>query len=149
VTDETNACPMPDRSLDNRIREILGTPCVVAVVGMSPKKDRPANEVGLFLKERGFTIIPVHPAAGEIEGIRAYPDLEAIPGEAGVKIVDLFVAGERTMPIVEQAARIGAPIVWFQPGAENPQSEARARELGMEVISGHCSMAEHQRPFGS
>jgi predicted CoA-binding protein len=138
---------MPDRSRDERIREILGTPCTVAVVGMSPKKDRPSNEVALYLRTKGFTIIPVHPAAEEIEGMKVFADLEAIPKDAGVKIVDLFVDGPRTMPVVEQAGRIGAPIVWFQPGTENAEAEARARELGMEVISGACTKAEHQRLF--
>ena len=78
---------MPDRNRDERIREILGTPCTIAVVGMSPRKDRPSNEATLYLRDRGFTIIPVHPAAEEIEGMKAYPNLEAIPKEAGVTIV--------------------------------------------------------------
>jgi len=141
------ACPMPDRSADARLKEILGTPRVVAVVGMSSKRDRPSNEVGLYLKGHGFTIIPVHPKEKEIDGMRVYPDLLSIPREADVEIVDLFVAGERAAPLVEQAARIGASIVWFQPGAEHPPSEARARELGLEVISGKCTMAEHRRLF--
>ena len=49
--------------------------------------------------------------------------------------------------VLYEAARIGASIVWFQPGAEHPPSEARARELGLEVISGKCTMAEHRRLF--
>jgi uncharacterized protein len=140
---------MPDRSSEDRIREILSSPCVVAVVGMSSKKERPSNEVALYMRDHGFTIIPVHPAGGEIEGMKVYSDLESIPAAAGVKIVDLFVAGPRTMPVVEQAGKIGAPIIWFQPGTENAESEARARELGMEVISGRCTKADHQRMFGS
>lgn len=140
-----DACPLPDNAGDARVREILEKPCAVAVVGMSPKRDRPSNEVALYLKNNGFTIIPVHPAAEEIEGMKVYPDLESIPEEANVTIVDLFVAGPRTGPVVEQAARIKAPIIWFQPGTENTESEARAHELGMEVISGRCTKADHQK----
>ncbi len=149
MTDPTDGdvCPMPDRSLDTRLRELLGSPRVVAVVGMSPNRDRPSNEVGLYLRAHGFTVIPVHPKAAEVEGIRAYPDLLSIPEDAGVEIVDLFVAGKRTAPMVEQAAKIGAKVVWFQLGAEHAPSEARARELGMEVYSGKCTMAEHRRLF--
>ena len=145
---EGAACPMPDRSMDGRLREILGKPRVIAVVGMSSNPARPSNEVGIYLRQQGFTIIPVHPKEKEIEGLRVYPDLLSIPEDAGIEIVDLFVAGERTAPIVEQAARIGALIIWFQPGAEHPPSEDRARELGLEVISGKCTMAEHRRLFG-
>jgi uncharacterized protein len=138
-------CPMPDRSLDDRIRDWLGQPRVIAVVGMSPKPERPSNEVGLYLAEHGFTAIPVHPRATEIGGLKAYPDLASIPTPPAIEIVDLFVGGERTMPVVEQAAAVGARLVWFQPGAEHPPAEARARELGLEVISGPCTMAEHRR----
>ena len=145
MADDPNACPMPDRNRDDRLRELLGTPCTIAVVGMSSNTERPSNEVGVYLGKQGFTIIPVHPKETEIEGMKVYPDLESIPADAKVTIVDLFVAGPRTMPLVEQAAKIGAPVIWFQPGAENAESEARARELGMEVISGRCTKADHQK----
>jgi uncharacterized protein len=144
-----DACPWnPDRGRDARMREILGTARVVAVVGMSPKPDRPSNDVARYLRQHGFTIIPVNPTAREIDGLPCYPDLRAIPSGAGIEIVDLFVAPARTMPIVEQAAAIGAKIVWFQPGAEDAPAEERARELGLEVVSGLCTMAEHARLFG-
>ncbi len=139
------SCPMPDRTLDDRIRTWLGQPRVIAVVGMSPKPERPSNEVGIYLAEHGFTAIPVHPKAAEIGGLKAYPDLASIPRPLEVEIVDLFVSGERTLAVVEQAAAIGAKLVWFQPGAEYPPAEARARELGLEVISGPCTKAEHMR----
>jgi predicted CoA-binding protein len=143
------ACPLPPSGGDARIKEILGRKPVTAVVGMSPKSDRPSYEVGLYLHEQGFPVIPVHPKAKEIGGLAVYPSLEAIPAARGpVFLVDLFVAGERTGEVVEQAARIGAKCVWFQPGTENPASEARARALGLEVISGRCTMAEHRRLFG-
>lgn len=140
---------MPQPGGEERIKEILGNPSVVAVVGMSPKPERPSNEVAFYLKDRGFTIIPVHPKAEEIGGLKVYPSLEAIPSDVKVEIVDLFVSGERTMDLVEQAAKIGAKIVWFQPGAEFPPSEERARELGLEVYSGRCTKAEHQRLIGT
>jgi len=144
-----DACPWtPDRSGDERKRQLLGQPRVVAVVGMSPKRDRPSNYVARYLKDHGFTIVPVNPTVSAVEGLQAYPDLGSIPENVHVEIVDLFVAPERTGPVVEQAARIGAKIVWFQPGAEDGTAEARARELGLEVFSGVCTKAEHSRLFG-
>jgi predicted CoA-binding protein len=137
-----------DRGADERLRELLGQGRVVAVVGMSPKPERPSHEVGLYLRDHGFTVIPVHPKATEVAGIRAYPDVRSLPSDAGVEIVDIFVAGERNAPVVEQAAEIGAKVVWFQPGAENPAAEQRGRELGLEVFSGICPKAVHERLFG-
>jgi hypothetical protein len=139
---------MPDRGDDARVRALLGTPRVIAVVGMSPDRSRPSNEVGLYLRDHGHTIVPVHPKASEIEGLATYPDLRAIPPSVKIDLVDLFVGGERTAAVVEQAAAIGARAVWFQPGAEHPATEQRARDLGLDVYSGKCTMAEHRRLFG-
>ena len=144
----SNRASSPDGSREEREREIFGTPRVVAVVGMSPKPDRPSNYVARYLGEHGFTIIPVNPTVKEVDGRAAYADLRSIPKSAGVEIVALFVAPERTMPVVEQAAAIAAKIVWFQPGAEHGPAEERARELGLEVFSGLCMKGEHGRLFG-
>ena len=81
-----------DRSMDERLREVLGKPRVVAVVGMSPKTDRPSTEVGLYLRKRGFTIVPIHPKATEIEGLKAYPDLASIPADTAVEIIQFALA---------------------------------------------------------
>jgi predicted CoA-binding protein len=136
-------------SEDERKREILGEPRVIAVVGMSPNRDRASNYVALYLKRHGHTIIPVYPSSSEVEGLRAYPDLRSIPKDIRVELVDLFVAPERTGAVVDQAAEIGARIAWFQPGAENPAAEERARQLGLEVYSGVCTKAEHGRLIGA
>ena len=143
------SCPMPDRTRDNDLRDLLGEPRVIAVVGMSPKVERPSHEVGIYLAEHGFQVIPVHPRAAEIAGLKAYPSLAAIPDDVHVDIVDLFVSGDRLLGVVDQAAAMGADLVWFQPGAEHTAAEASARDRGMTVISGICTMAEHRRLFGS
>jgi len=139
---------MPDRNRDAELRQLLGAPATVAVVGLSPKPGRPSTEVALYLQRHGFTIIGIHPKATEIEGIPVYPDLPSVPGAVQVEIVDLFVAPARQAGLVEQAAQIGAKVVWFQPGAENPEAERLARELGLTVHSGTCTKAEHRRLFG-
>lgn len=140
------ACPIPLRGDDERIGRILDSARVIAVVGMSSKPRRPSRDVGLYLRDKGYAIVPVHPREKEIEGMTVYPDLASIPAERGpIDLVDLFVSGEKTMEAVEQAARIGARVVWFQPGAEYEPAERRAAELGLEVVSGRCTMADHRR----
>lgn len=141
----SEACPIPKRDGDRRVGEILRAARTIAVVGMSSKPRRPSKEVGLYLRDQGYTILPVHPREKEIEGTAVYPDLESTPREPPVDVVDLFVSGEKTLGAVEQAARIGARVVWFQPGAEYEPAERRAKELGLEVISGRCTMGDHRR----
>ena len=133
---------------DDWIREQLGRQRVVAVVGMSPRLDRPSRRIGLYLSNRDFIVIPVHPVAKRIADLWAYSSLEAIPRDKDVEIVDVCVAPGRAGPIADQAAQIGARIIWFQPGAENPAEEQRAKELGLEVVSGRCIMADHRRLIG-
>ncbi|OGQ78632.1 MAG: hypothetical protein A2289_09965 [Deltaproteobacteria bacterium RIFOXYA12_FULL_58_15] len=143
VTNEANP-----QSEVTRVRELLGAPRVVAVVGMSPKADRASNYVARYLRENGFTTIPVNPTVTEVDGLKSYADLAALPKEPKVDMVALFVAPERTMPAVEQAAAKGIKIVWFQPGAEHSPSEKRARELGLAVFAGLCMKGEHERLWG-
>lgn len=138
-------CPLPDRRSDDVIRQILTTVKTIAVVGMSPNPKRPSHGIGLYLHQNGYTVVPVHPFATEIAGLRVHGSLEAIPGNGRIELVNLFVRPERTVKIIEQAARIQARIAWFQPGAACPEAERLARELGIEVVSGRCTMAEHQR----
>ena len=142
-------CPMPDTRRDDELRRLLGSPRTVAVVGLSPKPGRPSTEVALYLQQQGFEIVGIHPRATEIEGMPVFPDLPSIPEDVSVDIVDLFVAPARQGDIVEQASEVGAKVVWFQPGAENPQAEKRAAELGMKVYSGTCTKADHRRLFNN
>ena len=149
TTTNTTGTSAQEAPHDNpRVRELLGTPRVVAVVGMSPKTDRASNYVARYLREQGFTTIPVNPTVPEVDGLRSYADLASIPKTPRVDLVALFVAPERTMPAVEQAASIGVKIVWFQPGEEYPASEQRARELDLEVFTGMCLKGQHERLSG-
>jgi predicted CoA-binding protein len=79
-------------------------------------------------------VYPVNPTADEVEGVRAYPDLESLPEPVhGISIV---TPPSVTESVVEQAARLGIRNVWMQPGAESDAAVARAEELGLNVISG-------------
>jgi predicted CoA-binding protein len=115
---------------------------------MSPKSSRPSHQIGLDLLRRGFSVIPVHPTAGQVVGLRAYTSVDAIPPDVRVDIVDVAVSRDHAGPIADQAAKIGAKVIWFQPGAENPEAECRAQELGLEVVSRRCIMADHDRLLG-
>lgn len=119
---------------------------VIAIVGLSPNPDRPSNEVGRHLQEKGFRIIPVNPAAKEILGEVSYPDLTAIPEK--VDVVDIFRRSEDVPPIVEQAIKIGAKTVWMQEGVINEDAALRARQAGLNVVMDRCIWKEYRRLHG-
>jgi len=126
--------------------EILKSSCVIAVVGLSPKSDRPSYGVARYLKEHGYRIIPVNPQAKEILGEPSYPDLASIPEP--VDVVDIFRRSEEVPDIVDQAIKIGAKAVWMQEGVINEQAAAKAREAGVVVVMDMCMKKEHQRMRG-
>ncbi len=72
----------------NEIRTILHNTSTIAVVGLSPKKERPSNMVAEYLIQAGFTVIPVNPGHDSLMGLKCYPDLLSIP--QNVDIVDIF-----------------------------------------------------------
>ncbi|MBI4288885.1 MAG: CoA-binding protein [Chloroflexi bacterium] len=121
---------------------ILSRYHTVAVVGLSPKEDRPSYRVANYLKEQGYRVIPVNPAVKEVLGETSYPDLAAIPEP--VDIVDIFRRSEDVPLIVEEAIKIGAKAIWMQLGIVNEAAASRAREAGLKVVMDKCMKIEHQ-----
>ena len=130
---------------ESTIREVLEKSKVIAVVGLSPKSDRPSHRVGAYLKNQGYRIIPVRPAADEILGEKAYSSLKAIPQDIQVDVVDVFRKSEDVPPIVEQAIEIGAKAIWLQEGIVNEEAAQKARAAGLKVVMDLCMLKEHKR----
>ncbi|OIQ10084.1 hypothetical protein MOOR_01540 [Moorella thermoacetica] len=117
----------------------------IAIVGLSDKEDRPSYQVARYLQDHGFRIIPVNPAVETILGEKAYPDLEAIPADIPIDIVDVFRRAEAVPPIVDAATKRGVPVIWLQEGVVHEEAAARARAAGLEVIMDRCIKKEHLR----
>ncbi len=115
----------------------------VAVVGASPKPERPSYGVASYLIEHGYDVVPVNPNAGEILGRKSYPDLSSIPGK--VEVVDIFRRPEDVPPVVEEAIKIGAKVIWMQEGIVNEEAAGKARGAGLEVVMDRCMKKEHIR----
>ena len=118
----------------------------VAVVGMSPKPERPSHYVGMYLKEQGYDIIPVNPGNKEIAGMTSYPSLLDIPVK--VDVVDVFRRPEHTVPISEAAVEIGAKALWLQDGVINQEATKLAEDAGLLVVVNDCMLRRHRQLFG-
>jgi uncharacterized protein len=129
------------------IRKILGNTRTVAVVGLSPKTERPSYFVGSYLKYEGYRMIPVNPAVEEIMGEKCYPDLLSIPEP--VDMVDVFRKPEDCVEITRQAIKIGAKTLWLQLRVVNLEAAKLAEEAGMDVVMDRCVKIEHGRYSGS
>lgn len=123
--------------------EILNGYRVIAVVGLSPNPNRPSHRVATYLISHGYTVIPVNPDAREILGLRSYPDLTSIPQP--IEIVDIFRRSEKVLPMVDEAIKIGAKVVWMQEGVINQEAAEKARGAGLLVVMDRCMLKEHKR----
>jgi len=132
---------------DEEIKHTLSTFKIVAVVGISPKEDRPSYIVASYLKSKGYRIIPVRPDGEEILGEKVYHSLLEIPKEIGVEVVDIFRRSEDVPPLVEEAVQRGAKVVWMQEGIIHKEAGERAEKAGLKVVMDRCMKKEHQRLF--
>jgi len=130
-----------------KIRSILHTSRTVAIVGLSPRSERPSYFVGSYLQSEGYRIVPVNPKATEILGEKAYPDLLSIPFK--VDLVDVFRRPEDCVEIAREAVAIGAKTLWMQLRVVNFEAAEIAEAGGLNVIMDRCVKIEHGRYSGS
>lgn len=130
---------------DARIARILTEVKTIALVGWSPKPDRPSHRVAAYLVRRGYRVIPVNPGqAGLDSGLGEV--VRASLAEVGpVDMVDIFRRSEHVPPVVEAALASGAKVIWMQLGIENAEAAAKARAAGMEVVMNRCPAIEIPR----
>lgn len=116
----------------DEIEEALARSRTIAVVGLSPRPDRPSHYVARYLQEQGYRIIPVNPTIDEVLGEKSYPDLKSVP--VPIDMVDIFRRPDQVMPVVEEAIQVGARYIWMQDGVVNEEAAARARAAGLTVV---------------
>jgi uncharacterized protein len=114
----------------------------VAVVGLSDDPEKDSNEVGSYLKEQGYRVIPVNPNYEEVLGERAYGSVEQIPEQ--VDVVDVFLPPDKTPEVADDAVRAGARTLWLQEGIANPEARRIAEEGGLEYVEDRCMRKTHE-----
>jgi predicted CoA-binding protein len=130
---------------DEQIKETLRNCRSVAMVGISPKEDRPSYIVAAYLRSKGYRIIPVRPDEEEILGEKVYHRLMEIPRKIELDVVDIFRKSEDVPPVVEEAIQRGAKVVWMQEGIIHKEAAAKAEKAGLKVVMDRCMKKEHQR----
>ena len=108
----------------------------VAVVGLSPKPERPSHFVARALQQLGLRIVPVRPAVGEVLGERAYARLADIP--CAVDVVDVFRAPAEVPALVEECVDLRLPALWLQEGVVHEAAARKARDAGLFVVMDRC-----------
>jgi predicted CoA-binding protein len=124
---------------------------VIAVVGASKNPEKEANSVPAYLRDHGYTIIPVNPTADVINGSKAYPTLADIPEDLArkVEVVEVFRPSEEFPQVAKQVAemkrRTGRPFVfWGQLGLENDEAKRILSDAKVDYVMDKCMRIEHR-----
>tara|TARA_E500000318_G_scaffold56851_1_gene52851 strand:- start:206 stop:637 length:432 start_codon:yes stop_codon:yes gene_type:complete len=132
---------------DLQLKQLLETTKTIALVGASPKPERPSNGVMKFLLGRGYHVIPVNPgqAGKEIHGQTVVAQLSDITEP--VDMVDIFRNSDDAAGVVDDAIAIGAKSVWMQLGVINPDAAVKAQQNGLIAVMDRCPAIEIPRIF--
>ncbi|MDD2780509.1 CoA-binding protein [Sulfuricurvum sp.] len=125
------------------IISILNDVKTIAVLGLSPDSSKDSYRVAEYLKNAGYTIIPVYPKEETILGEKVYRSLLEIPGT--VDMVNIFRKPDALNAVADACIERGdVKVFWAQKGIVNNEAAEKAKLHGMRVVQNHCSMVEHR-----
>lgn len=128
---------------DEQIRDRLERVRTIAVVGLSPRPDRPSHGIARRLQKWGYRVIPIRPAVREVLGEKAYARLADVPEK--IDLVNVFRTAKQVAPIVEQCIALRIPALWIQQGIVHEAAAAAARRAGLFVVMDRCIAVDYRR----
>ena len=128
-------------------RRLLENAKTVAMVGASANLLRPSYTVFSYLRTMSpFAVTPINPTLTEIDGVKAYPTLQAYAQALGAPdIVDVFRKPADAAQVARDAAMVRAKAIWFQYGVVNQEAIALADAAGLDVVVDRCIKVESAR----
>lgn len=134
-------------SSENEIRDILQSVKTIALLGASPKPERPSNGVMKFLLDHGYRVIPVNPGqvGKTIHGQQVVANLADI--DEPVDMVDVFRASYSLPGIVDEilAMKQRPTVLWTQLDVVHEEAAKQAEEAGLKVVMDRCPAIEYPR----
>jgi hypothetical protein len=116
----------------------------IALVGASPKPDRPANGVMRYLLAHGYKVIPVRPRdCDEVLGVKCVASLAEI--DEPIDVVDVFRRADACPGHAREAVEAGAKAVWLQLGLVSPEARQIAEDAGLDYVEDECTAIVHRR----
>jgi hypothetical protein len=132
---------------DSYIRGILNTVKTIAMVGFSPKENRPSYFVFKYLTERGYRVIPVNTgqAGKEVLGRKIHAKLADI--REPLDMVDVFRGSDYALGIVREALALNPKpqVIWMQLTVRNDEAAKLAEDAGVKVVMNRCPKIEYGR----
>jgi predicted CoA-binding protein len=130
---------------DTDIARVLRSVKRIALLGASPRPERPSYEVLDFLLRCGYQVFPINPeiAESEILGQRVFARLADLP--EAVDMVDVFRNASFLPAVVEETITCGVRVLWTQLGVVDVRAAQRAERAGVQVVMDRCPAIEWPR----
>lgn len=111
---------------------------IIAVVGLSPKRERPSHRIARDLQSYGYRIVPIRPAINELLGECAYANIIDVPDTIQIDLVNVFRRAEYLPEIVAACLTRKISALWAQLGIHDEDAALRAQAAGMTVVTNRC-----------
>jgi predicted CoA-binding protein len=124
--------------------QILRETRTIALVGASPKPDRPSNSVMRYLLAHGYRVIPVRPLDCEqVHGIPCVASLADI--DEPIDLVDVFRRADAAPEHAREAVAVGAKAFWLQLGLRSPEARELCTRAVLDYVEDECTAIVHRR----
>ena len=129
------------------IERVLVKTKYIAVVGHSPKPQRPSYQVSRYMRQQGYIVYPVHPAVNQIDGQRCYGRLADVPGP--IDMVNVFRRSEFLPDLAEELLALktmsAVKCLWTQLDIYDAAVAQRALDHDWQVVMDACLKIELQK----
>ncbi len=126
---------------EHELRRIYGEAETIAVVGASNDLSKHSHSVPEYLQSQGYRMVPVNGRGGEVLGEPAFRSLLEI--DIPVDVVDVFRPPKEVPSIAEEAAAIGAKVLWLQVGIVSDEARQIAADHGLIFVEDICIAVTH------
>ena len=118
--------------------QILRETRTIALVGASPRPERPSHGVMRYLLAAGYRVVPVRPRdCDEILGVPCVASLAEI--DEPIDLVDVFRRSEHTPDVARDAVAVGAKALWLQLGVVSDEARRIAEDAGLDYVENECT----------
>ena len=108
----------------------------MAIAGVSRNPKKFGHQVFKKLQEQSYSLFPINPDAGTIDGVQVYASVSELPGD--VKYLLIVTGKKHTEKLVEEAIAREIDHIWIQQHCETPAAIEIAEKAGIHLVAGEC-----------
>lgn len=105
----------------------------VAILGASADQGKFGNKSLRAHAQQGYTVYPVNPKGGMIEGLPAYQRLADVP-VGRLDRISVYLPPQVGLSLINEIADKGCDELWLNPGSESPELITAAKARGLNVV---------------